>query len=150
VDGGGLRRKRGGGAQAAQAGARASSRALWAAEWAKEGKKMDWQSLMPPRGFPGAAEEVGGGAHLRVDQPQPKDGQRLREAMCERRGLRLRGDDAADGEEVGPCVGISRQSLHALELMEYKTTVLLSKHKHRGTQVSCDAHRKRSAASRIS
>jgi putative transposase len=24
---------------------------LWAAEWAKEGKKMDWQSLMPPRGF---------------------------------------------------------------------------------------------------
>jgi transposase len=24
---------------------------LWAREWAKEGKKMDWQSLMPPRGF---------------------------------------------------------------------------------------------------
>jgi putative transposase len=24
---------------------------LWAAEWAKEGKKMNWQSLMPPRGF---------------------------------------------------------------------------------------------------
>jgi putative transposase len=23
----------------------------WAAEWAKEGKKLDWQSLMPPKGF---------------------------------------------------------------------------------------------------
>jgi putative transposase len=23
----------------------------WAAEWAKEGKKLDWQSLMPPSGF---------------------------------------------------------------------------------------------------
>jgi putative transposase len=24
---------------------------LWAQEWAKEGKKVDWQRLMPPRGF---------------------------------------------------------------------------------------------------
>jgi putative transposase len=24
---------------------------LWAEEWAKEGKKVDWQRLMPPRGF---------------------------------------------------------------------------------------------------
>ena len=24
---------------------------LWAAEWAKEGKEVDWQSLMPPSGF---------------------------------------------------------------------------------------------------
>jgi putative transposase len=24
---------------------------LWAAEWSKEGKAVDWQSLMPPRGF---------------------------------------------------------------------------------------------------
>ncbi|HEY6750916.1 MAG TPA: transposase, partial [Rubrobacteraceae bacterium] len=23
----------------------------WAEEWAKEGKKIDWQRLMPPRGF---------------------------------------------------------------------------------------------------
>ena len=23
----------------------------WAQEWAKEGKRVDWQSLMPPRGF---------------------------------------------------------------------------------------------------
>jgi len=24
---------------------------IWAEEWAKEGKKIDWQRLMPPRGF---------------------------------------------------------------------------------------------------
>ena len=24
---------------------------LWAAEWAKAGEKVDWQRLMPPRGF---------------------------------------------------------------------------------------------------
>jgi transposase len=24
---------------------------IWAREWAKEGIKVDWQSLMPPRGF---------------------------------------------------------------------------------------------------
>ena len=24
---------------------------LWAQEWAKEGKKVDWQRLMPPRGY---------------------------------------------------------------------------------------------------
>jgi len=23
----------------------------WAWEWAKEGKKIDWQRLMPPRGY---------------------------------------------------------------------------------------------------
>jgi putative transposase len=28
---------------------------VWAREWAKEGKKIDWQRLMPPRGFPGVA-----------------------------------------------------------------------------------------------
>ena len=27
----------------------------WAEEWAKEGKAVDWQRLMPPRGFPGPA-----------------------------------------------------------------------------------------------
>ena len=24
---------------------------VWAREWAKEGKKIDWQRLMPPRGY---------------------------------------------------------------------------------------------------
>jgi transposase len=24
---------------------------IWAEEWSKEGRKVDWQRLMPPRGF---------------------------------------------------------------------------------------------------
>jgi hypothetical protein len=24
---------------------------VWAREWAKEGKKLDWQRFMPPRGY---------------------------------------------------------------------------------------------------
>jgi transposase len=24
---------------------------IWAKEWAKEGKKIDWQELLPPQGF---------------------------------------------------------------------------------------------------
>jgi hypothetical protein len=66
---------------------------------------------MPTKGFSGVAEEVGGGAHLRVDLSQPEDGQRLREARRHRRGFRLRGDEAAHGEAIDPCVGVSRQSL---------------------------------------
>jgi hypothetical protein len=72
---------------------------VWAEAWAKEGgEEVDSQ--------------VGGGAHLRMDQPRPEDGKRLREVVRHREGLRLRSDDAADGEEVGPCVGVSRQSLY--------------------------------------
>ena len=85
---------------------------VWAEEWAKEGKEVDWRRLMPPGVFSGLAEEVGGGAHLRVDLLQPEDGQGLREVVRHRRVLCLRGDDAADGEAVSPCVGgVSRQSL---------------------------------------
>ena len=28
---------------------------VWVREWAKEGKEVDWQRLMPPRGFSGLA-----------------------------------------------------------------------------------------------
>jgi putative transposase len=84
---------------------------LWAAEWAKEGKAVDWQKLMPPKGFPSPAPKVGGGADLRVDKPQPEDEQGLRKVVRHRGSLRLCGDDEAYGEEVGPCVGVSRQSL---------------------------------------
>ena len=43
--------KRRGRAQAAQARTRGCFVKVWAREWAKEGKKIDWQSLMPPRGY---------------------------------------------------------------------------------------------------
>jgi len=63
VAGGGIRRKRqevgrgGDGfkrrdrAKAAQARAGGGSGKRWAEEWAKEGKKVYWQRLMPPRGY---------------------------------------------------------------------------------------------------
>src|SRR5215203_613463 len=57
---------------------------------------------------------MGGGAHLRMDLPQPEDGQRLREAVRHRRGLHLRGYDADHGEAVSQCLGLSRQSLQRL------------------------------------
>src|SRR5215204_188713 len=57
---------------------------------------------------------MGGGAHLRMDLPQPEDGQRLREAVRHRRGLHLRGYDADHGEAVSQCLGLSRQSLERL------------------------------------
>src|SRR5829696_9437260 len=48
------------------------------------------------------------------DLPQQEDGQRLREIVRNRGGLCLRGDDAADGEAIGPCVRLSRQSLEGV------------------------------------
>ena len=90
---------------------------VWAREWAKDGKKVDWQKLMPPGGFhvlPRRWVVERTFAHLRVDRPQPEDGQRLREAVRHRGGFRLRCDGAAYGEAFGPRVGFSRQSLHAL------------------------------------
>jgi putative transposase len=48
---GGFRLERGGRAQAKKARTGGGSEAGWAAEWAKEGKEVDWQGLMPPRGY---------------------------------------------------------------------------------------------------
>jgi transposase len=46
------RGKRGGSAQATQARPGGGGEEVWAQEeWAKEGKKVDWQKLMPQRGF---------------------------------------------------------------------------------------------------
>jgi hypothetical protein len=61
--------------------------------------------------LPGPSAEVGGGADLRMDLPQPEDGEGLREVMRHRGGIRLRGDEPPHGEAFGPCVGVSRQSL---------------------------------------
>jgi hypothetical protein len=61
--------------------------------------------------LPGPSAEVGGGADLRMDLPQPEDGEGLRKVVRYWGGLCLRGDDADHGEAVGPCVGVSRQSL---------------------------------------
>jgi putative transposase len=85
---------------------------VWAEEWTKEGKEVDWQRLMPPRGFRVLPRRwVVERTFLRVDLSQPSNGQGLREVVRYRGGLCLRGDDAADGEAVGLCVGVSSQSL---------------------------------------
>ena len=82
---------------------------IWAQEWAKEGKKVDWQKLMPPRGYVALPRQVGGGAHLLVALSEQEDEQGLREALRERGGVRLRGHDPFDGEAPGPCLRISKQ-----------------------------------------
>jgi hypothetical protein len=63
------------------------------------------------RGF---ASQVGGGKDLFVAWSKQEDEQGLREAVRQRGGFRLRGDDPADGEEVGSCLRLSKQFLHAL------------------------------------
>ncbi len=47
--GDGLERR--GRAQATKARTAEEVARVWAREWAKEGKKVDWQRLMPPRGY---------------------------------------------------------------------------------------------------
>jgi transposase len=48
---GGFGLERGDRAQATQARVPEEVAKRWAAEWAKEGKEVDWQGLMPPRGY---------------------------------------------------------------------------------------------------
>src|SRR5215211_8040168 len=83
-------------------------------------------------------------AYLRVDLPQPEDGQRLREAMRHRGGFRLRGDDAAYGETVGPCVRVSRQSLEGAfsEVRVWRTRLA-----HEGAAASLTCASRRSVLS---
>ena len=43
--------ERGGGAQASKASPREDGQGLGTEQWAKEGKEVNWQRLMAPRGF---------------------------------------------------------------------------------------------------
>jgi hypothetical protein len=86
----------------------------WAEEWAKEGKQLDWHKLMPPRGLrvlPRRWVVERTLAWISDNRPMSKD---YREVERYRGGLRLRGDDTADGETYSPCIGVSRQSLEGL------------------------------------
>src|SRR5918995_4879567 len=53
------------------------------------------------RGF---AEKVGRGADDRLDRPAKEDEQRLREAVCERRGVGVRCDDSPHDEATRECL----------------------------------------------
>jgi hypothetical protein len=57
----------------------------------------------------GSTPQVGGGANLPLARPEQEDEQGLREALCERRSVHLRGHDPFDGEAPGPCLRISKQ-----------------------------------------
>src|SRR5215217_5354333 len=58
-----------------------------------------------------AASAVGGGAHLLLVRAEQEDEQGLREALRERGGVRLRGNDTAHGEAIGTWLRISKQFL---------------------------------------
>jgi hypothetical protein len=83
----------------------------WAEEWAKEGQKVDWQRLMPPRGYVALPRRWGSGKDLLVALSEQEDEQGLREAVRQRGSVRLRGNDTSHGEEIGPCLRISKQFL---------------------------------------
>jgi putative transposase len=83
----------------------------WAAEWAKEGRDVDWRRLMAPKGFrvlPRRWVVERTFAWISHKRRMAKDYERL---CATGAGLRLRRDDEAHGEAFGPCVGVSRQSL---------------------------------------
>jgi putative transposase len=75
----------------------------WASEWAKEGVKVDWQKLMPTiKASAGVTSSMGGRALFWLDLPQPEDEQRLREAVCEWRGVRICCPEPPYGKAVSP------------------------------------------------
>src|SRR5215212_3193814 len=54
-------------------------------------------------GISASPTPLGGGTHVRLAVPQPAHEQGLREAVLDRRGVCLRGDDPPNGEAVDPC-----------------------------------------------
>ena len=65
----------------------------WAREWVKEGKEVDWQSLLPPRGF----------------KVLPRRWVVERTFSCLGQNRRMNKD--YEREEVSPCLRIIRQFL---------------------------------------
>jgi hypothetical protein len=67
----------------------------------KEGVKVDWQKLLPPRAS-GVTSSTGGGAEIFMDRPQYEDEQRLQEVMCEWRSVGICCHDSPHDEAVDP------------------------------------------------
>ncbi len=82
---------------------------IWAEEWAKEDKKVDWQGFMPPRGYVALPRRWVVERTFSWLVPEQEDERGLREALRQRRSVRVRGDDPADGQEVGSWVRVSKQ-----------------------------------------
>jgi hypothetical protein len=78
---------------------------MWGREWAKEGVAVDWQKLLPPKGFPRYCR--GGGwwkGRCSGSTREPEDEQRLRETMCERRSVGVRCHDSPHDEAARLCL----------------------------------------------
>src|ERR671914_2486911 len=70
-------------------------------------------------GVRSAASQVGGGTLFRLDLPQQEDEQGLREAMCERRSVRVRCDDSPHDEAARSSLRTFHTvSLRASEMQE--------------------------------
>jgi hypothetical protein len=82
----------------------------WAQQWAKEGVRVDWQKLLPPKGFQVLPRRLGCRENICVDLSQPQDEQRLRASSCDERGVYLRSYDSSDGETFSPCAIVFGQS----------------------------------------
>ena len=63
------------------------------------------------KGLSSTSAQMGGGKDLLLALSEQEDEQGLREAGGELGGLRIRGDDALDGEASGTCLRIIRQFL---------------------------------------
>src|SRR5215217_3516006 len=72
----------------------------------QEGRLGEADAAARVRGF---TSPMGGGADLLMVGPEQTDEQGLREAVRQRGSVRVRGDDSADGEEVGSWLRISKQ-----------------------------------------
>jgi transposase len=77
----------------------------WAEEWLKEGVKVDWETLLPAKGFQVLPKRW----VVFLDGPEQEDEQGLRKANRDKRGVHLRGDESPDGEEIGPLVRVFGQ-----------------------------------------
>ena len=62
-------------------------------------------------GLQGVAEAAGGGAYLLLGRSEPEDEHGLRAAAGDRRGVRLRGDDAPYDETASPLMRLFRRFL---------------------------------------
>jgi transposase len=76
----------------------------WAEQWLHEGVVVDWEKLLPPKGFVVLPRRWVVERSFACIWPQPKDEQGLREAMCERRSIRVRCHESPHVEAVGSCL----------------------------------------------
>ena len=74
----------------------------WAREWAKEGVAVDWQRLLPPKGFQVLPRRWVVERTIRLDRAAKEDEQRLREVVCERGSVDICCHDPPHDEATRP------------------------------------------------